>query len=53
DYSKCGRYIDDLKIAQNRSLSQNASVMNQDGLIDEAEDIEVAGYMDDLAVKEG
>ncbi|EOW0772147.1 hypothetical protein ACN2YC_004859 [Klebsiella pneumoniae] len=53
DYSKWGRYIDDLLIAENRSLIQNAWVMHQEGLIDEAEVIEVAGYMDYLALKEG
>ncbi|HFP6392592.1 hypothetical protein N0S69_28425 [Klebsiella pneumoniae] len=53
DYSKWGRYIDDLLIAENRSLIQNAWAMHQEGLIDEAEVIEVAGYMDYLALKEG
>ncbi|VDB02846.1 hypothetical protein [Klebsiella pneumoniae] len=51
DYSKWGRYIDDLLIAENRSLIQNAWAMHQEGLIDEAEVIEVAGYMDYLALK--
>ncbi|WP_250150631.1 hypothetical protein [Escherichia coli] len=40
-------------IAENRSLIQNSWVMHQEGLIDEAEVIEVAGYMDYLALKEG
>ncbi|MBO1925682.1 hypothetical protein J4711_13365 [Staphylococcus epidermidis] len=48
-----GAAIDDLLIAENRSLIQNAWAMHQEGLIDEAEVIEVAGYMDYLALKEG
>nr|WP_269966600.1 hypothetical protein [Klebsiella pneumoniae] len=40
-------------IAENRSLIQNARAMHREGLIDEAEVIEVAGYMDYLALKEG
>lgn len=53
EYSRWGRYIDDILIMEQRSLIQNTWKMYQDNLIDEEEVIEVAGYMDYLALKEG
>jgi defect-in-organelle-trafficking protein DotB len=52
-YTSWGRFLDDLLIQQNDSIVLNAWKLFKEGRIDEAEMIEVAGYLDFKALKEG